>query len=139
LIAASNAAPNWKRLKGNAMQLSNTAPLLFAATIALAAAAAIAPANAAEVRLSDASYIAEARCVGLTQGLHQTNLSLSSHFDGQSASRPRVAEIMADQARETAAREARLSPYWTSAAMHEAATTCAQFGAHVSSLARNGR
>lgn len=121
------------------MKLSNAAPFLFAATIALAGVAAFAPAQAAEHRLSDAAYIAEARCVGLTEGLKVSNTVLTNDFDRQSGGRVPLAHVIAEQNRADGQRQAELSPYWRQIAIKDAAQSCSTFGSKVSAVARADR
>jgi hypothetical protein len=88
------------------MFASNSAPLLFAATILIAGAAAGTQANAAESRMTDVGFINAARCAGLAQGAGYEASTFNTLVDRQSGGREHLALIMADQARQEAAVQA---------------------------------
>ena len=114
--------------------------MLFAFTLLAAAGAAVVQANAAEARLSDVGYINAARCAGLAEGAGLASVSLQRNAETQSAGREDLALFMADEARTTAAHQARISPYWHAQAIAavrgacQADTLAARAGAHNNSL-----
>lgn len=119
---------------------SAAAPMLFAFTLLAAAGAAVVQANAAEVRLSDVGYINAARCAGLADGAGLSSVSLQRNVETQSVGREDLAVYLADEARQTAAHQARISPYWHAqavAAVHgacQADTQAAKAAAHKTAL-----
>lgn len=103
---------------------TNAAPLLFAITMLTAGGLAVAQANAADVRMTDAGYINAARCAGLAQGVGQDAGSFDRVLARQSGGREVLADILADGARENGVREARLSGYWRARASAEVSGAC---------------
>ena len=112
------------------MKVSEISPLLFAGVMLAAGFAAATQSQAAQGPISDAAYVAEARCVGLSEGLDRggpatpATVRLTQNFDAQSATRLPLAEVIADDARDAAAHEATISPYWRDAAAREVSQSC---------------
>lgn len=107
------------------MKIATTAaPLLFAVTILTAGGFAVAQANAADVRLSDVGYINAARCAGLAQGAGLNTTAFDQLVDAQSGGRERLANVIANGAREDAARQAGSGDYWRARALATINSSC---------------
>jgi len=107
------------------MKISTAAaPLLFAVTILTAGGLAVAQANAADARLTDVGYVNAARCAGLAEGAGFNTTAYDQMIDAQGAGRESLAHVMAEGAREDAARQARAGGYWRARAMSEMNGTC---------------
>ena len=117
------------------MFVSNSAPLLLAATVLVAGALAGTQANAAETRLTDVGFISAARCAGLAQGAGYNTSAINDVVGRQGAGREHLAWIMADQAREQATVQASRPGYRHAAAV-QALEACAPLVSKDIALAR---
>ena len=107
------------------MIISNSAPLLLAATVLVAGALAGTQANAAEARMTDVGFINAARCAGLAQGAGYNTSAINDVVGRQGVGRERLAWIMADQARDEAAIQAARPGYRHASAVQALEGACA--------------
>lgn len=91
------------------MRPTTLAPLALAAMmVAVGVMAVVTPASAAGTAyLSDAQYLAAARCAGLAQGLGADSAPYAKVLDNQDSGREGIVTDRAATTREEAAREAR--------------------------------
>ena len=121
------------------MQIPASSPMLFVATLVIAAGvAAVTPAGAATPRLSDVAYMNAARCQGLAEGMGRDATAIKQVVANASAQREGFVFDQADAARVNAKREARRADADTRRHLiAESDGACARYTASTSAIASN--